>query len=131
MNNLIYPEESYLLNGIFFDVQNDLGKNLQEKHYQRALKAKFIENKIPFKQEVLIELRYKDIEVGKFYADFVVYDRIVIEIKTTPIITPDHIKQILNYLESGNYRLGLIVNFRNRPLKVRRVLNSALRAERE
>src|SRR3989338_2659024 len=113
MNNLIYPEESYLLNGIFFDVQNNLGKNLQEKHYQRALKAKFIENKIPFKQEVLIELRYKDIEVGKFYADFVVYDRIVIEIKTTPIITPDHIKQILNYLESGNYRLGLIVNFRN------------------
>jgi len=127
MNNLIYPEESYLLNGIFFDVQNDLGKNLQEKHYQRALVAKFIDHKIPFEREVPIELKYKNIIVGDFYADFVVYGRIVIEVKTTPIITPDHIKQLLNYLESGNYRLGLVVNFRNRPLQVQRVLNSALR----
>jgi GxxExxY protein len=127
MNNLIYSKESYLLNGIFFDVQNDLGKNLQEKHYQKALKIKFIENKIPFNREVLIQLKYKDTELGNFYADFVVYGKIIVEVKTTPIITQDHIKQVLNYLESGNYRLGLIVNFRNRPLQIRRVINSALR----
>jgi len=111
MPDLVFPKESYLLNRIFFDVQNDLGTNLQEKHYQRVLKAKFIENKIPFKQEVPIELLYKNVEVGKFYADFVVFNKIIVEIKTTPIITLDHVRQVLNYLESAKFRLGLIINF--------------------
>lgn len=124
MADLIFPEESYRLNRIFFDIQNDLGTSLQEKHYQRALKAKFIENKIPFKQEVAIDLKYKGEKLGKFFADFVVFDKIIIEVKTTPLITSEHVKQVLRYLESTGYKLGLVVNFRKRPLKAKRVVNS-------
>lgn len=123
MAELIYPKESYELNKIFFEVQNDLGTKFQEKHYSRAIEAKLTENKIPYQKEVLIEVNYCGQLLGKFFADFVVWNKIIVEIKATPINNPEYLKQIKRYLEAKKIRLGILVNFSIRPLKPLRVLN--------
>jgi GxxExxY protein len=123
MAELVYPKESYELNKIFFEVQNDLGTKFQEKHYSRAIEAKLIENKIPYQKEVLIEVHYHGQLLGKFFADFIIWNKIIVETKATPINKFEHLKQIKRYLEAKNMRLGILVNFSMRPLKPLRVLN--------
>lgn len=124
MTEIIYQEECKEIYGLLFKIQNDLGTNFQEKHYHRAFESRLIEFKIPYKKEVPIIVHYNGKPLGKFFVDFVIRDKIVIEFKTTPSITKDHIKQTLRYLQAMNLRLGLIANFRQRPLKPVRVLNS-------
>lgn len=126
MAELIYPEESYKLCGIFYEIQNDLGTKFQEKHYCRALETKFIEKGIPYRKEVPIEVYYQDKLLGKFRADFVVWNKIIIEVKTTNRITQDVVKQIIRYLDGAGLKLGLAVNFRIRPLEIKRILNPKL-----
>jgi GxxExxY protein len=124
MTEIIYKEECKKIYGLLFKIQNDLGTNFQEKHYQRAFERLLSENKIPYKKEFLIKVAYNNELLGKFFVDFVVWDKIIIEFKTTNALNRDHLKQILRYLETANMKLGLIINFRQRPLKPMRVLNS-------
>lgn len=87
------------------------------------MEAKFIENKIPYQKEVLVQVYYHGQLLGKFYLDFIVWDKIVIEIKTSPINKIEYIKQIKRYLEAKNMRLGLLINFAIRPLKPVRIIH--------
>lgn len=124
MAEIIYKEECKKIYGLLFKIQNDLGINLQEKHYQKAFEALLTKNEIPYKKEVAIELIYNKKPLGKFFADFIIDDKIIIEFKTTDRLTNEHLKQMLRYLQTTNLKLGLVVNFRKRPLKPMRVLNS-------
>jgi len=123
-DKIVYKKECYLLNKIFFEIQNELGTQLQEKHYQKALVIKFKEYNIPYQKELKVDLTYNNEKIGIFYIDFLVWQKIVIEIKATPIITEEFLSQTLRYLQSLNLKLGLIINFRKKPLKPFRVLNS-------
>ena len=120
---IIYPKQSYQIMKILFDVQNELGTKYQEKHYQRALEIKFNLNKIPFKKEVKINLDYEGEKLGAFYADFIVYDKILLELKTTNFLHQDHARQRLRYLVAYNLQLGILVNFRIKPLQYKRIIN--------
>lgn len=124
MEGILYQKECYILNGILFKIQNDLGTKFLERHYQRALEAKLLECKIPYQKEFPIDVYYANKLLGKFYADFVVWDKIIIELKTTNFITNENIKQMLRYLESTKLQLGLLVNFRIRPLQIKRIINT-------
>ena len=123
---MIYPELSYILMGILFEIQNKLGTKYQEKHYQKAFESLLIQNSISYKKEVPISVEYGQKIIGNFAADFVVKDKILLEFKCAPRVTDDHIKQVLRYIQALNLKLGLIVNFRVRPLKPLRVLNSKI-----
>ncbi len=123
MAKLIYPDECYLLYKIFYEMQNELGTKFQEKHYVRAAESKFTENKIPYQKNVLIKVYYNRNLLGKFYVDFIVWNKIILEFKTSDFISQDHIKQLIRYLESTGLKLGLIINFRKRPIKPKRVIN--------
>lgn len=124
MPMLLYPQESYRIMGLLFDVQNDLGTIYQEKHYQRALSTKFKKNKIPFGKEIPINIFLDGELLGKFVADFIVYDKILIELKVKPKLIVDDYKQVLRYLKAMKLKLGILVNYYQNPLEYKRIINS-------
>jgi len=120
---LVYPELSYVLMGILFEVHNKLGTKYQEKHYQKAVEIKLKDLNIPYKKEVKTELSFEGEKLGEFYLDFIIDEKIVLETKKVWQITADDIRQLLRYLRATNLKLGIIANFRHKILEYRRVLD--------
>ncbi len=122
-NKIIYPELSYMLMDVLFEIHNKLGTKYQEKHYQRAIEIKLKELGISYKKEAKIDVNFEEEKLGEFFIDFIIDDKIVLETKMVWVITQDDVKQVLRYLESTKLKLGIIVNFRHKQLEYRRVLN--------
>lgn len=107
MSELIYKLESYKIVGICMDVHNTLGKGFSEIVYKDALEYEFKKHKIPFQREREFSVSYKDIVLPhKFYADFVVWDKIILEVKNVSQLSNDHLEQTLNYLSVSNSKLN-------------------------
>jgi len=126
MAKLIYPELSYKIMGVLFKVHNDLGPSYTEKQYQKAIESQFKKNNIKYKKEKIIQLPYEDEKIGDFYADFVVEDKIILEIKTVKFLRVQDVKQVLKYLEALNLKLGLLVNFRKQRPQYKRIINNKI-----
>ncbi len=122
--DLIYPQLSYLLMGILFEVHNKLGTKYQEKHYQRAVEIKLKQLKLPYQKELKVDIDFGGEKLGKLFIDFVIDNKIVLELKKTQNIGKDDIKQVLRYLNALNLKLAIVVNFQYRKLQYTRVLNS-------
>jgi len=120
---IIYPELSYKIVGCLFEVYNNVGSNHREKYYQNALSCELKSKGIKFKEQTPIDLRYKTTNIGKNYLDFLIEDKIIIEIKTGPYFTKRNLDQILDYLKISGLKLGIIVNFGRDSVKFYRVLN--------
>lgn len=124
MSEIVYKEESYNIIGVCLRVYNELGPGFLEAVYSKALEREFNVSGIPFKRQAKLDIYYKDEPLGKYYvADFLVYDRIVVELKTVSFVLPQHLRQVHNYLKATGMRLGLIVNFGNRSFESKRILN--------
>lgn len=122
---LIYAEESYKINNAIFEVHKVLGPGLLEKVYQEALEKEFTLQHIPFEREKSFTIIYKGEELEqKYIADFVCYDKIVIELKAVDILQPVHTAQVINYLALTGYKLGLLVNFNVDKLKPLRIVRN-------
>jgi len=105
------------------EVHNNLGKGFLEIVYKDALAYELKKNNIPFEREKEYVVNYKDIILPhKFYADFVVFDKIILEVKGMAGIADEHISQTLNYLKVSGCKLGLIVNFGELSLQYKRVV---------
>ena len=125
MAYLIYPEESYKIKGCLMEVHKELGPGFLEQVYQEALEHEFKKAGIPYEREVHLRIRYKDIILKKEYiADFICYDKIIVELKTVSDIIEIHKCQVLNYLKATGYQLGIIGNFAKKSLETARVVNS-------
>ncbi|MCF8373103.1 MAG: GxxExxY protein [Bacteroidales bacterium] len=112
MENLIYKEESYLITGICFDVHNILGPGFLEIVYKDALEYEFQQAGIPFEREKQYDVNYKGIMLRhNFFADFVVYDKIILEVKATSGISNDFVARAINYLTVSKNKLSIIANF--------------------
>ena len=123
MQNLIYKEESFKIIGICMEVYNIIGRGFLEIVYKDALEYEFKKNSIFYEREKEFLIEYKDIILAhKYYADFTVMDKIILEIKSISGIVDEHIKQTLNYLAVSKYKLGIIVNFGADSLQYKRVL---------
>ena len=120
--NLVYPELSYKIMGILFEIGNKLDTKYQEKHYQRAKETKFKTLGLIYKREAEADVKFEGENLGKFRVDFIVEDKIILEIKTINLITNEMVRQVLRYLESTGLKLAIIVNFRHKPLEYRRVV---------
>jgi GxxExxY protein len=102
---------------------NFLVTDFSEIVYKDALEYEFTTNKIPFKREKEYIVRYKDIILKhNFFADFVVFDSIILEIKACKSLTEEFSKQTLNYLAITRLKLGLIINFGERSLTYKRIV---------
>ena len=120
---IIYKEEAYQIIGICMEVHNILGKGHSEVIYKDAIEYEFKQVPIPFAREKKFTVKYKDIILlHHYYADFVVYDKIILEVKAIEALTDSHIKQTLNYLAASQLKLGLLVNFGEDSLIYKRVI---------
>lgn len=123
MNGIYFKDESYSIIGICMEVHNNLGAGFSEVVYKDALEYEFNKANIFFEREKEYEVWYKDIVLPhKFYADFVVYDSIILEVKAVKAIAPEHIAQGINYLKVSFNKLALIVNFGEPQLKHKRIV---------
>jgi len=123
MEDLIYKEEAYEITGICMEVHRFLGKGLLEIVYKDALDYEFKKRNIPYEREKEYPVRYKDVILPhKFYADFIVREKIIIEVKAKSDFAKEDIAQTINYLRLSNCRLGLLVNFGTPSLQYKRVV---------
>ncbi|OHT43271.1 GxxExxY protein [Flavobacterium tructae] len=123
MSDLYLKDESYKIIGICMEVHKILGKGHSEKVYGDALEYEFQKNNIPYNRELRYNIVYKDIILPSYYfADFVIFDEIILELKAITALTTSEIKQTLNYLAASQNKLGLLVNFGEDSLKYERII---------
>ena len=114
--DVLYKNECYTINGCIYAVNKKLGTGFLEAVYQEALEIELKRNNIPFVSQQELEILYDDIPLAtKYIADFVCYDKIIIEIKAVSKIIDQHKAQLMNYLSATGFRLGLLVNFNSSP----------------
>lgn len=121
---LVYETETGKILNACMNVFNELGNGFLEPVYQEALAIEFELQGIPFKKEVKLEITYKDRKLNKeYYADFVCYDKIILELKAVSSLVKAHQAQVINYLKATKMKVGLLVNFGSSSLKWERISN--------
>ena len=112
MQEIIYEKESYKIIGACISVHKELGCGFLEAVYQEALSIEFRNHRIPFEQEKSLDIQIKNIKLNKKYlADFICYDKIIIELNVVNAFTVEHEAQLLNYLKASGLKLGMLINF--------------------
>lgn len=115
--------DTYKIIGICMEVHRNLGPGLLEVVYKDALELEFKENNIPFEREKEYSIEYKGkILPHKFYADFIINEDIVLEVKAIKEFSNEHIAQILNYIKLSDSEVGLLVNFQTKSLQYKRYI---------
>lgn len=123
MTEIIYPELSYKIVGCLFNVYKVMGPNHREKYYQKAIKEEFIKKKMKFCEQYPVSIMYNNKKIGQNYFDFLVEDKIILEIKSGPYFKINYLDQLVSYLKTANLKLGIIANFTRNGVKFHRVLN--------
>ena len=112
MDDLIYKDEVYAIQGAIFEVYREMGAGFLEPVYQECLEKELAAREKPFTAQPNLILQYKGEDLAQTYRpDFVCYDKIILEIKAMQSLTPVHKSQLINYLNATGMRLGLLVNF--------------------
>lgn len=120
-----FAQEAYQMIGACMEVHRILGRGFSEIVYKDALEWEFQQRNIPYQREKEYVVRYKDIVLPhKFYADFVVFDQIILEAKACQGLVNEHYNQVINYLAVSKCPLGLLVNFGEKSLQFKRVILS-------
>ncbi len=111
-NGLLFKNESFSIIGAALEVHKVLGCGFIEVVYQEALEEEFKKRNIPFEREKELLINYKEKQLSKtFRADFICYNRIIIELKAVSQFTDDHYAQLYSYLKASNLPLGILINF--------------------
>lgn len=97
--DLIYPELSYKIIGAVFSVFNEMGYGYQEKYYQKAIAKTLSLLKIPYKEQVPLEVNFRGNKIGRYFLDFLVEDKIILEIKKETNFRRRNIEQVIAYLK--------------------------------
>lgn len=122
-NKILYKDLSYKLQGLFFDIRNDLGSGHKESIYQKALEKELIRAEIKFIKEPSIKIYSKKGEfLGIYRPDFLVEDKIIVELKAIFHISRQELARVYDYLRNSKYELAYLVNFASTKLYVKRVL---------
>jgi GxxExxY protein len=110
--------------GAFYDVYNQLGYGFLEKVYENALRNKLRKLGLKVKQQAPINVYYDDEIVGEYFADLIVNDTVIIELKAAAVIEKAHVAQLTNYLKATRHEVGLVLNFGPKPTLARRVFEN-------
>ena len=122
---ILFKEESFRIIGACMEVHKELGYGFLEAVYQEALEKELISKEISINREVELPIYYKGKKLLKHYrADFICYDKIILEIKALPDLTTQHEAQVLNYLKATNFQLALLVNFGTQSLQYKRLIKT-------
>ncbi|HSQ25700.1 MAG TPA: GxxExxY protein [Anaerolineales bacterium] len=129
--DLMYSDVTQKVIGCAYEVHRTLGLGFPEVIYQRALAYELKKAQLEFLREVDLDIFYKDLEepIGRQRADFVVENKILVELKALPKYEDVHISQVLNYLRAFRLEVGLLINFGGKSLTFKRlVLTTTSRA---
>lgn len=122
---ILYKEESYKIIGACMKVHRELGAGFLEAVYEEALKRELLNSEIPFESQVKLNVFYEGKQLKKFYiADFICYDKIILEIKSVDRVPIAFYSQIKNYLTATKIELGMLINFGQPSLTYKRIINS-------
>ena len=121
MSSILHQELTGSIIKIFFDVYNELGYGDLERVYQNALYFELKANGFHVEAQKKIKVYYKEIEVGDYYADIVVNDLVIVELKAQEYIVEANEFQLINYLKATNCKVALLLNFGKRPEFIRKV----------
>ncbi len=122
---ILYKEESYKIIGACMKVHRELGAGFLEAVYEEALKRELLNSEIPFESQVKLKVFYEGKQLKKFYiADFICYDKIILEIKSVDQVPNAFYAQIKNYLTATKLELGMLINFGQPSLTYKRIINS-------
>ena len=130
--DILYKDESYKIIGAAMIVHNELGSGFLEAVYQEALEKEFCLQSIPYKREIPLPIYYKSEVLSKIYiADFVCYDKIIVELKAISSLSAEHKAQVINYLKAAKSELGILINFGESKLKYERFVRLNRKREKE
>ncbi len=108
----------------FYDVYNELGYGFLEKVYENALKIELEKNKLFVEKQKPIKVYYDDQLVGEYFADLIINEQIIVELKATESLCKEHEYQLINYLKATNIKLGLLLNFGKKPEIKRKIFTN-------
>ena len=126
MPHLLYQEETFKIIGICMRVHRNLGPGFLESVYQEVLCKEFKEEQIPFEDQKLLPIYYKDQKLEKYFkADFLCFDRVILELKASSFIHKAMENQVVNYLKATSKPVGLLINFGEKSLTWKRFIHTA------
>jgi GxxExxY protein len=126
-DELAMPNEqlTHTIIGAAIEVHRHLGPGLSEAIYERALQLELAFREIPFQSQVAIPMTYKGAPIGDYFADLIIAERVIVELKAVTALHNAHISQVVSYLRATNLHLGLLINF-NAPVLVKGLKRVAL-----
>ena len=113
--------------GCFYNVYHSLGYGFLEKVYENSLTFELKQNGLFTVQQMPIKVSYKNNPVGDYFADLVVANKIILELKSQEVLAPENEAQLLNYLKATEYEVGLLLNFGKKPEIKRRIFSNDLK----
>ncbi len=124
INKIIYKELSYEIMGALFEVYNELGYGHPERYYYRATEKALEVRNIKYKSQAPYKLIFKGKIIGKYYLDFLIENKIVLEVKKGNYFSKRNIEQIKGYLKATDMKLAILANFTSTGVKFYRLLNT-------
>jgi len=123
MKEIVYKDEAFKIIGAAMEVHKALGNGFLEAVYHEALMIEFEKRGIPYKHEEPLYIKYKDVQLKKTYvADFVCYEKIIVEVKALLQLISDHESVVLNHLKASGFKLGMLINFGASSLEHKRLV---------
>lgn len=123
VSKIVEKDLSYKIVGILYEVHTKLGGRYQEKIYQAAVEKLLQRDKISYKKGLPVDLIFEGSKIGKYFLDFLIENRIILELKAVYRFHPEHFKQVQSYLKTNNLKLGILANFKGPKLIYSRILN--------
>ncbi len=127
MADIVEKELSYQVNGVLCDDYNELGGGYPEQYYQRAISIALKKEGLKFQEQLMVPLDFEGNSIGRFFLDFFVEGKLILEIKSAPKLYPRDQKQVLSYLQRHNIQIGVLVNFHRQGLQIKRILRGSIR----
>jgi GxxExxY protein len=126
---LLFEDLTYKIRGCVFKVYNTIGKGHKESVYKKALEEEFKKQGLVYKSEPKIDVTYEDKLVGVYRPDFIIEDKIILEIRVKDFLTNEDEFQVYSYLKATKYKLSLLINFGFKELEIKRILNTKLNTD--
>jgi len=113
---------TYEIRGALFEVNKVLGPGFLEKVYEKALLIELQNRGLKAESQAPIKVMYKDKPAGEYFADVLVEGKVIVELKTVESLDKNHEAQLLNYLKASGIQIGLLVNFKNPKVEIKRMV---------
>jgi len=123
-NKVVYKELSYKIMGVLFDINREVGFGYKEKFYEKAIAVGLKNKGIKFCRQVPYSVTFEGEVIGRHFLDFLIEDKIILEIKAGNHFSRQNFSQVLEYLNTTNLKLAILANFTPTGVKFKRVLNT-------